>query len=142
MLSTDPKILGIAFLCGVIPSFLWLWFWLKEDNLHPEPRSLVFGTFIAGAIVVLFAIVFEKFTGDMINSETTRYVAWAAIEEIVKFIAVAIIALRSKNMDEPIDAMIYCITIALGFAALENTLFILSPLDTILNKIVSVIPKR
>ena len=47
---------------------------------------------------------------------------------MVKFFAVAVIALRSRNMDEPIDAMIYCITVALGFAALENALFILSPL--------------
>jgi RsiW-degrading membrane proteinase PrsW (M82 family) len=121
--------IGYALLSGILPALLWLWFWLKEDNLHPEPKSLIFGTFITGGIVVLFAIIFEKFVGDMIISTQHRYVAWAAIEELVKFAAVAIIALRSKNMDEPIDAMIYCITVALGFAALENTLFILSPLD-------------
>lgn len=121
-------IIGYALLSGLLPALLWLWFWLKEDNLHPEPKSLIFGTFLAGAIMVLFAIVFEKFVGELILSTSYKYIAWAAIEELVKFAAVAIIALRSKNMDEPIDAMIYCITVALGFAALENALFILTPL--------------
>lgn len=54
---------------------------------------------------------------------------WAAIEEISKFIAIAAIALHSQENDEPIDAMIYCIVTALGFAALENALFIMGPLS-------------
>jgi RsiW-degrading membrane proteinase PrsW (M82 family) len=36
--------------------------------------------------------------------------------------------LRSKAYDEPVDAMIYLMTAALGFAALENTLFVLKDL--------------
>ncbi len=119
-----------ALLAGILPSLLWLWFWLKEDNLHPEPRLIVFGSFIGGAAVVMIAIILEKFVADIVVDETTRYILWASIEEIVKFIAVAVIAFSSKNMDEPIDAMIYCITAALGFAALENALFIVSPLNT------------
>lgn len=118
-----------ALLAGLLPALLWLWFWLREDNLHPEPRSLIAGSFIAGMIVVVFAAILEKSVAEIISNTNYRYIAWAAIEEIAKFVAVALVALRTRNMDEPIDAMIYCITVALGFAALENALFILSPLE-------------
>jgi RsiW-degrading membrane proteinase PrsW (M82 family) len=47
----------------------------------------------------------------------------------VKFGAVLGVFIFTTQNDEPIDAMIYCITVALGFAALENTLFILGPLS-------------
>lgn len=123
-------ILIYALFAGVLPALLWLWFWLREDNLHPEPRSLITASFIGGMIVVIVAAVLEKYVHDIVSNETYRYIAWAGIEEICKFVAVAIIALPSKNMDEPIDAMIYCITVALGFSALENALFILSPLHS------------
>jgi RsiW-degrading membrane proteinase PrsW (M82 family) len=118
-----------ALLAGVLPAILWLWFWLREDNLHPEPRSIIAASFIAGMIVVILALVLEKYIFDITSNETYRYVTWAAIEEICKFIAVAIIAFDSRYMDEPIDAMIYCITVALGFSALENTLFVLTHFD-------------
>lgn len=122
-------IIVYALLAGILPALLWLWFWLREDNLHPEPRSLVAGSFIAGMIVVVVAAFAEKYVADIIFDTEYRYIAWAAIEEILKFLAVALVVFHSKNMDEPIDAMIYCITVALGFAALENALFILSPLN-------------
>jgi RsiW-degrading membrane proteinase PrsW (M82 family) len=125
----DFTIIAYALLSGILPALLWLWFWLKEDNLHPEPRSLLIGSFIAGMIVVVFAIFLEKFIADLVSDETARYILWAAVEELVKFLAVAIIALSTSNIDEPVDAMIYCITVALGFAAIENTLFILGQLN-------------
>ncbi len=117
-----------ALMAGIIPSLLWLWFWLKEDNLHPEPRNIIALSFIAGCIAVVIAIMFEKFTQDLVSDTTIRYTIWAGIEEIVKFGAVVIVAFHARFLDEPIDAMIYCITVALGFAALENALFILNPL--------------
>jgi RsiW-degrading membrane proteinase PrsW (M82 family) len=119
-----------ALLAGILPALLWLWFWLREDNLHPEPRSLVAKSFLGGMIAVVIAVFLEKYAFDILSDEVYRYIAWAAIEEIVKFLMVAIIALHSRHMDEPIDAMIYSISVALGFAALENALFILSPFDS------------
>jgi RsiW-degrading membrane proteinase PrsW (M82 family) len=48
---------------------------------------------------------------------------WAAlVEELIKFYAVKVIALNNPNFDEPVDAMIYMVTAALGFAAIENVL--------------------
>lgn len=48
----------------------------------------------------------------------------AIIEEYFKYGAVRILVEGRPEFDEPIDAMIYMITAALGFAALENALFI------------------
>ncbi len=121
-------VLVYALLAGFIPCLLWLYFWLKEDNLHPEPRSVITLAFIAGCATVILAVILEKIAQDYLVDNTTRYAVWATIEEVVKLLAVLLVAFHSNLIDEPIDAMIYCITVALGFAALENALFVLNPL--------------
>jgi len=123
-----PETIVYVVLAGVIPSLIWLWFWLREDNLQPEPRWLLVATFFGGVLSVIAALFVEKFISDMVTDFPMRYLLWAAAEEILKFTAVAMIALHSRHNDEPIDAMIYCIVTALGFAAIENTLFIFGPL--------------
>jgi RsiW-degrading membrane proteinase PrsW (M82 family) len=47
---------------------------------------------------------------------------------VAKFLAAYIIAFRTEVFDEPIDAFVYLMTAALGFAAMENTLFLIAPL--------------
>lgn len=116
-----------ALLGGILPVLLWLWFWLKEDKKRPEPRGLIILAFIAGMIVVPLVLPFERFI-DVNFTGTIVIVLWAAIEEIFKYAAAYFAVLKRKEMDEPIDAVIYMITVALGFAALENTLFLLNPL--------------
>jgi RsiW-degrading membrane proteinase PrsW (M82 family) len=44
--SNDPRVVGLAFIGGIIPSFLWLWFWLKEDKKNPEPKGVLTIVFI------------------------------------------------------------------------------------------------
>ncbi len=118
-----------ALLIGLLPPFIWLFFWTKEDRLHPEPRAILAACFLGGSLAVTFAVLAEKYTATIITDENTRYAIWAAIEEVIKFLVVAVVALRTSSNDEPIDAMIYCITLALGFAALENMFFVVGPLS-------------
>lgn len=117
-----------AILSGLLPALLWLWFWLREDNLHPEPRERVMKTFIAGICVVLFVLPVQMFFSSTIDHESSKYLVWAFSEEFFKFLAAWIVAISTDVMDEPIDAVIYMITVALGFAAIENTLFVLKPI--------------
>ncbi len=126
-----------ALLGGVLPALLWLWFWLKEDKLHPEPRRLIILTFLGGMLVVALALPAERGVDFIFKSiGLSTYIGgffilfvWAAIEEIFKFLAAKNIALNKKEFDEPIDALIYLITAAVGFAAMENILFLVNVVD-------------
>ena len=123
--NLTASILFFAIAGGFIPSLLWLWFWLKEDS-QPEPRTNLIYTFIAGMIIVPIAMVFEYFTLFQIGlAGSFSLLVWAFIEEILKYVAVKKTAFSRPSFDEPVDAIIYMITAALGFASLENTLFIL-----------------
>ena len=117
-----------ALIAGLFPSIVWLFFWLREDSTSPEPRWLLTASFLGGMAAVIAAIFVEKYISDTIFDSSLRYTLWAATEEILKLAAVSLIALNTSFNDEPIDAMVYCIVAALGFAALENTLFVMQPL--------------
>ncbi|MSR71354.1 MAG: PrsW family intramembrane metalloprotease [Candidatus Taylorbacteria bacterium] len=116
-----------AALAGIIPSFLWLYFWLREDRLHPEPKILIFIAFVGGMIAVPLVLPLEQFVNNHFTGALTIFGLWALIEEFMKYLAGFILVLRKSEDDEPLDPIIYMITIALGFSALENTFFILKP---------------
>ncbi|MEX0909868.1 MAG: PrsW family glutamic-type intramembrane protease [Candidatus Paceibacterota bacterium] len=134
--STETII--FAFLGGLLPALLWLWFWLKEDALHPEPRRYITLTFIAGILTVPLVLPFQIAVYNNFTDPTLMIILWAGIEEVMKFVIAYIVALNQRFVDEPIDMVIYMITVALGFAAAENALFIFHPL-TDGNTLVSII---
>ena len=129
MLTTDPKILVLAFVGGIIPSLLWLWFWLKEDKRNPEPKGLLTIIFIMGMLAVMCVLPIQKFIQANVDSHSWQLTLWASVEEVMKYLAVLVVLLHTNYDDEPIDWPIYMITAALGFAALENALFLIKPLS-------------
>jgi RsiW-degrading membrane proteinase PrsW (M82 family) len=126
-MDITPQAFIIASASGLVPALFWLWFWLREDKLRPEPLLLIAITFIAGMAVVPLALPLQKLAIDLYTG-TNLIFAWVIIEETLKYALAVMIILWNRAIDEPIDMIIYMITIALGFAALENTLFLLSPL--------------
>lgn len=134
-----------ASLGGLLPALLWLWFFLKEDSQRPEPKWLIMAGFMAGMVAVLLALPAEMLakcvasgTWPAPSSEQGLLTfcsglpddpifLWAAIEEILKYGLVLAVVLWRRAVDEPIDAMIYLITVALGFAAFETALFLMHP---------------
>jgi RsiW-degrading membrane proteinase PrsW (M82 family) len=125
----NQKIILIALLGGIVPALFWLWFWLKEDKDNPEPRGLLLLTFLIGMAMVIFVLPFQQLARTHITDDKLLTTVWASMEEIIKFLAVSLVAFRSAYADEPLDFPIYMITAALGFAALENTLFLIHPLS-------------
>lgn len=115
---------------GFVPSLSWLLFYLKKD-LHPEPKYLITKTFLLGIVMAPLAIAAQWWfrtailhfkPGYEIQASVWFFLWAAAIEEIVKFLVVKFVVLHDPEFDEPTDAMIYMISAALGFAAIENIL--------------------
>jgi len=127
-LLQNPKALMFAVLSGVVPAIFWLWFWLKqEDQDDPEPTGLIIISFIIGSLMVFVAVWLEKYSLNFIKDNTTQVIVWSVIEEMLKFLGIGVIIFGNQNVDKPIDYPMYFIATALGFAALENFLYLLNP---------------
>ncbi len=123
--------LGYAFLGGLLPSLIWLYFLLKEDATHPEPKRLIAFAFIAGMAAVPLALPLEQWSKAYLhttNIDSSVVMIWALVEETLKYAMAAIFILWRGAVDEAPDYVIYMLTVALGFAAAENMLFLLAPL--------------
>ncbi len=118
----------LVLIFAFLPSILWLIFFLRED-LHPEPRKLIAYVFCAGALisvpVLVLQLAFREFIAEPLNGFLIMILGFAIIEEIFKFFSAYWSVRKEPAFDEPVDAMIYAIVAALGFATIEN-LFIMS----------------
>ncbi|PCI30806.1 hypothetical protein COB52_01025 [Candidatus Kaiserbacteria bacterium] len=123
----DLSVVTYAVIGGIVPAMIWVWFWNKEDAKHPEPTQLIVAAFLVGMVAVAAVIPLQKMA-MMILTGTPMIIAWAAIEEIMKFALAYFTVLAHKANNEPIDALIYLITVSLGFAAAENALFLIDPI--------------
>lgn len=81
--------------------------------------------------VVLIEMGIIKFIGEfnlpfLATSILNMVLGVAFVEEFIKYLVVREKALNHREFDEPIDAIIYMITVAMGFAAIENILILFS----------------
>jgi len=124
---------------GMLPSLAWLFFYLHKDS-HPEPKAMLFLVFLLGGVIgpiavliqFLAARIFEpffyiigldNFIPQAISLLLLNIIIFAPLsEELLKYLVVKWQVLSNPAFDEPIDAMIYLIVSALGFAAVENML--------------------
>lgn len=127
MLSLETLI--YAFLGGILPAMVWLYFLLKEDRRCPEPRPMIALAFLAGALSVPIVLPLERLSVLSLPAGIPVILAWATIEETIKYLLAAVLVLWRRSVDESIDLVIYMLTVALGFAALENALFLIAPLS-------------
>jgi RsiW-degrading membrane proteinase PrsW (M82 family) len=111
---------------GLLPAIIWMAFFLQEDKKRPEPKRLIISTFLLGGAIAFVTLQFQTVFSDISTSIGVRAyspfsIFWlAGIEEFFKFLVVFLWVSKRKDFDEPIDAMIYMIIAALGFATVEN----------------------
>ncbi len=129
--------LAIAIILAVLPSALILRYFLKRDAF-PEPRGAVIKTFLWGIAsiipAVILAVMLILIVPSVSAGDTTGAFARAAViaffgaaipEELFKFAVLFLYCRRLNDFDEPMDGIVYGVTASLGFATLENVLYVL-----------------
>src|SRR5512146_1877193 len=124
-----------AFFFGFVPMFLFAAFVNWLDRYEKEPKLLLGAAFVWGAVIAgggayilntAFGIGIYALTGSEGAAEfgTTSIVA-PIIEEGLKGLAVLIVFLLFRSeFDSVLDGLVYGAVTAMGFAALENVLYI------------------
>lgn len=127
----------IAGVFGILPSLIWLTYYLTKD-LHPEPKRMILNIFLWGALIALpifFVEIGLKYLLDsmgvgispLVYSLIYWFIIIAFSEELFKYLVVRVKVVDSPHLDEPVDIMIYMVVAALGFAAIENVLYLFVP---------------
>lgn len=116
-------------LLAFIPVFIIGLFIYKRDVYKKEPvKELVkaFAGGVASAIVVLIIGTMFDLSGIDLESDVflRAFVSAALIEECVKFFFTYKLFWNNPNFDERFDGIVYSVFVALGFAFLENVLYI------------------
>jgi RsiW-degrading membrane proteinase PrsW (M82 family) len=114
-----------VFLSFLFP-FLWIFYFYKKDK-HPESIFWLIMAFLLGIFSAFISYYFQKNTVHFLTEDWQRYLIFAFIEEFFKFFVIWLFIFPQKVFDEPIDAMIYMMFSALGFAFFENLFLVLSP---------------
>ncbi|MFH1115760.1 MAG: PrsW family intramembrane metalloprotease, partial [Pseudomonadota bacterium] len=120
----------LILLIGLAPGLFWLWFFYRRD-LEPEPIRLVAAAFLVGAVVSVPVIWLQVSAAAAVRSlygavtpeglHVIELIVIAPIsEEVLKFLATLVILRCIKEFDEPMDGIVYGVSVALGFAAVEN----------------------
>jgi len=126
-------ILSVIF--GFLPMLVFAFFVYWLDRYEKEPRHLLGGAFVWGAVVAAgFAFLINTLLGagifiltgsELISQQTTGSLIAPIIEEFLKGMAVLIVFFfYRKEFDSILDGIVYAGITALGFAATENTYYI------------------
>lgn len=108
-----------------------LYIFLKDKH-EREPLHLLLISFFYGVLstfVTLFiswpvnALILTD-EGNAAHQFVNAFFKVALIEEFCKFIFVRFILFNNKNFNEPFDGIVYAVMVSMGFATLENILYV------------------
>jgi len=112
---------------------LFSYFYLR-NQISSEPSKTLFHTFLYGAILT-FPILFIQHVFEFENifqSLFLRNVLFtSALEEFFKWLILVMVIYKHVEFDNPYDGILYGASVSLGFATVENILYLFTyGLDT------------
>jgi RsiW-degrading membrane proteinase PrsW (M82 family) len=124
----------IAFVLAAAPALLLLRYYYRQDRARPEPKGLVLRVFVFGLLSAFAAVPLELLVGlfqdlfrisPLLHAAFKAFIVAALVEEFLKLTVVRWFAYRSPHFDEVMDGVVYTIVASLGFACVENILYVM-----------------
>ena len=109
----------------------------KQDTIEKEPAGLIKKLLIAGALSVIPALILEIIascisdaicgeSGSIIRIAVDAFIATALVEEGCKLFFLKKITWNNPEFNYTFDAIVYAVSVSMGFAILENIAYVLS----------------
>jgi RsiW-degrading membrane proteinase PrsW (M82 family) len=127
-------VLIVSFLLAAAPALLLLRYYYRQDRERPEPKGMIVRIFLLGIAATFVAIPLEMlvsafqqvFTGfPLLVALFRAFVVAALVEEYLKLSIVRLFAYKNRNFDEVMDGVVYTVVASLGFACMENILYVM-----------------
>ncbi|MEF8863062.1 MAG: PrsW family intramembrane metalloprotease [Haloarculaceae archaeon] len=126
---TDPQV-GTLTVLSAIPAFGLAFYVYYSDTTSGEPLAVLVATFLLGILTANFAAVVNTLLGPLfdpfgfLGTVVMFFLVVGPVEETVKLLAVRLYAYDRPTFDCVIDGAVYGAMAGLGFATVENSLFI------------------
>ncbi|SJZ42689.1 PrsW family intramembrane metalloprotease [Garciella nitratireducens] len=118
------------YLVAILPTIIIAWIIYFHDRYEKEPIGLVLKTFVLGGIIILPTLVIENLflcMQSFLRIGETFYISFIVsgfTEEFLKRQVVLRVVYKSREFNEKFDGIAYCVYAALGFATIENIMYI------------------
>lgn len=114
---------------AIAPALALLSYFYLRNQMDTEPRRTLLHSFIYGAIIT-YPILFIQFVlkEEQAFSSVffTNVVFTSMIEEFFKWLVIFAVILRHIEFDDPYDGILYGAAVSLGFATVENAIYLIS----------------
>jgi protease PrsW len=122
-----PLLLAAATLPSMVIAY-WIY---RQDYHESEPSGLLLWAFVCGCLSTIPAVIMQSFFKHLENPNSlydTAIFAFGIVavsEELSKYFLLRRFIYPKKDFNEPFDGIIYGVMVGLGFATLENVLYVL-----------------
>ena len=133
ILLRDPFVFGLILL-SVVPAGVLALYIYRTDITTKEPPQLLLVTFVLAILFAGFAAIYNDVFGFLRGLGVVGFVLYYYLvvgpgEEAVKLLAVRLYAYRDERFDSVIDGAVYGAVAGLGFATIENVIYITQGLE-------------
>ncbi len=123
----------IAMIIAIFPSLVFGWFIYKKDILEKEPISMLVKLFFFGVLITIPASFLENFLIALLPTDKSltsifliSFIGIALVEESLKYFIFYETSYKSSHFNHIYDGIVYAVFVSLGFATLENILYVFS----------------
>ena len=132
----------LVLLSALAPVAVALWYILAKDSICPEPTKWLAKAFWYGVLSALLSFVFSTQLGSIFGLEldaevypsifsafADAFLLAAIPEELAKLIMLYLLLRKNPHFDEKFDGIVYAVCIGMGFAGIENVLYLINGIE-------------
>lgn len=132
----------LVLLAALAPVAVALLYIFRKDSAQPEPSSWVAKAFGYGVLSALLSFAFSTPVGEIFGLEldaevypsifdafADAFLLAAIPEELAKLIMLWLLLRNNPHFDEKFDGIVYAVCIGMGFAGIENVIYLFSGIE-------------